>query len=108
MEFNTIAEATPEKEKVKARAQFGEIEYEAHNLEYAKENADRAIRLNYNKVTPEKQSLINDFKKAYASLYVELDLAEGKISWGARKAINAAKEHLQLASYYTVHALTSK
>lgn len=103
-----IAEATPQEKKIMARAQFGKTEYEARNLEYAKENADDAIRLNYNEVTPERQTLINDFKKSYAGLYVELDLAENKVTWSARKAIDEAKKHLQLASYYTVHALTSK
>ena len=82
--------------------------------------ADLAIRTSQYELSPETLAKVASFKEKIAKLYSELDLKYFPLKTGAQsyqdliveafrsESLYEAKKHLQLASYYITHAITSE
>lgn len=83
--------------------------------------AESVLRLNYSPVSPTNQKKIEEFKTKLAQLYTQVESLEWELSdlessprqedmeryICQHESQHEAKRHLQLASYYIIHALTA-
>lgn len=77
--------------------------------------AKKVFRLEYSVIPPETQAKILSLKEKLAKIYTEIDALYLAINTSqdldtylsVSASLSQAKDHLQLVSYYTAHALTA-